>query len=77
MTARALTRILRRLGCEPVRQHGSHQIWRRASCQTVVPLHAGDLTPGTLRSIERDLEPCLGANWLTRHGTEPRQRRKK
>ena len=27
---------------------------------------AGDLTPGTLRSIERDLEPCLGPKWLTK-----------
>ena len=30
------------------------------------PVHAGDLTPGTLRSIERDLEPCLGPKWLTK-----------
>jgi len=30
-----------------------------------VPVHAGeDLKPGTLRAIERDLEPCLGEHWL-------------
>jgi predicted RNA binding protein YcfA (HicA-like mRNA interferase family) len=67
VTSRALTRILRQRGCEPVRQKGSHQIWRCGKCQTVVPMHAGDLTPGTLRSIERDLEPCLGPGPLTEH----------
>jgi len=30
------------------------------------PIHRGkDLPPGTLRAIERDLEPCLGKKWLT------------
>ena len=34
-------------------------------CRTTVPVHAGeDLKPGTLRAIERDLEPCLGEHWL-------------
>ncbi len=56
---------LRRLGCEQVRQRGSHQIWRCGTCQTVIPMHTGDLPPGTLRSIERDLEPCLGRKWIT------------
>jgi predicted RNA binding protein YcfA (HicA-like mRNA interferase family) len=31
----------------------------------VIPLHTGDIPAGTLRSIERDLEACLGAKWLT------------
>ena len=57
--------MLRRLGCRSVRQRGSHQIWRCGTCRTVIPMHAGGLTPGTLRSIERDLAPCLGAGWLT------------
>ena len=26
----------------------------------------GDIKPGTLRGIERDLEPCLGLGWLRR-----------
>lgn len=65
MTARVLIRRLRERGCQSVRQRGPHQIWRCGDCQTVVPVHAGDLTPGTLRSIERDLEPCLGPRRLT------------
>jgi len=33
---------------------------------TTVPVHAGeDLRPGTLRQIEKDLEPCLWPGWLT------------
>ena len=66
MTARALIRRLRERGCESVHQRGSHQTWRCGNCQTVIPVHPGDLTPGTLRSIERDLEPCLGPKWLTK-----------
>ena len=26
--------------------------------------HGEELGPGLLRSIERDLEPCLGKKWL-------------
>lgn len=65
VTARRLAQILRRSGCEVVRQKGSHQVWRCRECQTVVPVHSGDIPKGTLRSIERDLEPCLGPKWLT------------
>ncbi|MGH9182046.1 MAG: type II toxin-antitoxin system HicA family toxin, partial [Acidimicrobiales bacterium] len=65
VTARVLVRKLRDRGCESVRQRGSHQTWRCGTCQTVVPMHTGDLTAGTLRSIERDLEPCLGPKWLS------------
>jgi predicted RNA binding protein YcfA (HicA-like mRNA interferase family) len=65
MTGRELLRILRRLGCEVVRQRGSHVRVRCRECVTTVPLHAGaDLPPGTLRAVERDLEPCLGHKWL-------------
>jgi predicted RNA binding protein YcfA (HicA-like mRNA interferase family) len=66
VTARVLIRKLRERGCQSVRQRGSHQIWRCGDCQTVIPVHAGDLTPGTLSSIERDLEACLGPRWLTK-----------
>jgi predicted RNA binding protein YcfA (HicA-like mRNA interferase family) len=39
---------------------------RCGRCQTTVPVHADeDLPPGTLRAIERDLEPCLGRKWLS------------
>ena len=53
------------MGCEVVRQRGSHVRIRCEDCETTVPVHAGeDLPPGTLRAIERDLEPCLGRKWL-------------
>jgi len=61
-----LRRILRRAGCVEVRQSGSHLVVRCGTCQTVVPVHGGDLPAGTLRSIERDLEVCLGERWLKR-----------
>jgi predicted RNA binding protein YcfA (HicA-like mRNA interferase family) len=33
--------------------------------QRTVPIHKGeDIPRGTLRAIERDLEPCLGKGWL-------------
>lgn len=65
MTGREVLRVLRRLGCEEVRQRGSHVRVRCRTCQTTVPVHAGrDLPPGTLKAIERDLEPCLGKGWL-------------
>ena len=59
-------RILERLGCTRLRQRGSHVIVRcPGGCQTVVPVHAGeDISTGTLRAIERSLEPCLGKGWL-------------
>jgi predicted RNA binding protein YcfA (HicA-like mRNA interferase family) len=60
MTGKELLRALRRRGCEEVRQRGSHVRVRCGDCQTTVPVHRGeDLPPGTLRAIERDLEPCL------------------
>ena len=65
MAGRELLRRLRRLGCEEVRQKGSHVRVRCGECTTTVPVHAGhDLPPGTLRAIERDLDPCLGKGWL-------------
>ena len=65
MTGRQLLRLLRKLECEAVRQRGSHVRVRCGRCQTTVPVHAGkDLPPGTLRAIERDLEPCLGEEWM-------------
>src|SRR5262249_17312224 len=67
MTSRRLRRILNELGCVEVRQVGSHLRVECEKCRTTVPVHAGeDLKPGTLRAIERDLEPCLGKQWLRR-----------
>ena len=65
MTPRELRKILAALGCDEVRQSGSHLIVRCGDCQTVVPIHGGrDIPRGTLRSIERALAPCLGEGWL-------------
>jgi len=65
VTGKKLLRLLRAHGCEVVRQRGSHVRIRCGKCETTVPVHAGeDLPPGTLRAIERDLEPCLGKKWL-------------
>jgi len=61
---RDLRGILRRAGCVEVRQSGSHLIVRCGTCQTVVPVHGGDLPKGLLRAIDRDLAPCLGEEWL-------------
>lgn len=58
--------MLKRLGAVEVRQTGSHLIMRAGACQTVIPMHRGDLKPGTLRSIERQMTPALGEGWLTK-----------
>lgn len=65
MTGSDILRRLRKLGCVEVRRKGSHVRVECGRCATTVPVHAGkDLPPGTLRAIERDLEPCLGKGWL-------------
>lgn len=56
---------MRQLGCEELRQSGSHVVVRHpGGCQTIVAVHAGDIPTGTLRGIERAMEPCLGKGWL-------------
>ncbi len=59
MNHRDVTRKLRNLGCYFDRQgRGSHEIWRNPATRlnTVVPNWGSrDLTPGTLRSIIREL----------------------
>lgn len=64
MSVTKLRQLLRRRGRSEVRQSGSHMVVRCDACQTVIPVHSGDLPSGTLRAIERDLEPCLGKRWL-------------
>ncbi len=66
MTGRHVLRIVERAGCSRLRQRGSHVIVRcPGGCQTVIPVHGGDdIATGTLRAIERALEPCLGKGWL-------------
>ncbi|MDP8929355.1 MAG: type II toxin-antitoxin system HicA family toxin [Actinomycetota bacterium] len=66
MTARELRKLLRKAGCDEVRQSGSHLIVRCGRCQTTIPVHAGrDIAVGTLRTIARHLRPCLGdQEWM-------------
>jgi predicted RNA binding protein YcfA (HicA-like mRNA interferase family) len=64
VTAAPLRRVLRRASCVGVRQRGSHLIVACGTCQTVVPIHRGELGLGLLRAIGRQLAPCLGADWL-------------
>lgn len=68
MKAREVNQRIESLGGYMVRQRGSHRLYRadftEGTCQTVVPQHTGDIPTGTLRSIERGLEPAFGKGWL-------------
>jgi predicted RNA binding protein YcfA (HicA-like mRNA interferase family) len=67
VTAREVLRVIQPKGGEVLRRKGSHVRVRAGECFTTVPDHGSrDLPPGTLRAIERDLEPCLGKGWLRR-----------
>ena len=63
MNYRQVTRRLRKLGCEFVRQApGSHEIWWNPTNKnfTVIPRHGGrDVPVGTLRAILRQLGVTL------------------
>ena len=68
-----MNRRIERLGGVMARQAGSHRRYvitytdaaeAAAKVATTVPQHAGDIPAGTLRAIERDLEPALGKGWL-------------
>ena len=63
MPYRQLVRVLRANDVELKRTTGSHEVWVIGPCATVVPHHRM-IAPGTLRSIERHLAPCLGKDWL-------------
>ena len=71
--AREVNRRIERLGGLMARQVGSHRRYvitytdsggSEAKAATTVPQHQGDIPPGTLRAIERDLEPAFGRGWL-------------
>lgn len=68
VTSREVIQTLLRLGCIEVRQKGSHKFFRSpcGKCVTTVSDHTGDIKKGTLGGIRKDMEPCLGRNWLTR-----------
>jgi predicted RNA binding protein YcfA (HicA-like mRNA interferase family) len=64
-----VNRRIERLGGVMVRQVGSHRRYvvtytSAAGMVMTVAQHAGDVPAGTLRAIERDLEPGLGKGWL-------------
>ncbi|MBV8601372.1 MAG: type II toxin-antitoxin system HicA family toxin [Candidatus Eremiobacteraeota bacterium] len=46
-----MVRILQRAGFRELRQRGSHSIFGKGHRRAIVPLHGGDLKPGTLRAI--------------------------
>ena len=48
-----IVRILNRSGFYKVRQKGSHLQMKRGNLLVTVPMHSGDLNPGTLKSILR------------------------
>jgi predicted RNA binding protein YcfA (HicA-like mRNA interferase family) len=73
MTAREVMRLIERNGEILLRQRGSHRQYEarvtladgtEVTARTTVAQHAGDVRPGTLRAIERDLEPVFGKGWL-------------
>jgi predicted RNA binding protein YcfA (HicA-like mRNA interferase family) len=68
-----VNRRIERLGGLMVRQTGSHRRYlvdykdaagKGGKVATTVPQHQGDIPAGTLRAIERDLEPAFGRGWL-------------
>lgn len=70
MRSREVIAKIQSLGGKPTRQNGSHRRFDAAShdgttVRTTVQVHPGrDIPKGTLRAIERDLEPAFGKGWL-------------
>lgn len=68
MRAREIEKRIRSAGGVLSRQRGSHRLYvvvkNGKAAHTTVPYHSGDLPKGTVRAIERDLEPVLGKGWL-------------
>jgi len=66
MTANEVLKALKARGAVLVRQKGSHARYKSAcgECATTVPMHKGDVPIGTLRAIQKDMEPCYGEGWL-------------
>jgi predicted RNA binding protein YcfA (HicA-like mRNA interferase family) len=73
--AREVNRRIERLGGFAVRQTGSHRRYvvtytdgsgNEAKAATTVGQHGRDIPLGTLRAIEKDLEPAFGKGWLGR-----------
>jgi predicted RNA binding protein YcfA (HicA-like mRNA interferase family) len=66
MTSREVVKLLKQNGATFVRQVGSHAFYVSAcgNCRTTVPMHPGDIRPGTLRAIEKQMADCYGKGWL-------------
>jgi predicted RNA binding protein YcfA (HicA-like mRNA interferase family) len=73
VTPREVMRIIERNGAVLLRQRGSHRQYEarimkadgtELIVRTTIAQHSGDIRPGTLRAIERDLEPVFGKGWL-------------
>jgi predicted RNA binding protein YcfA (HicA-like mRNA interferase family) len=69
VTPREVCRRIERLGGLHDGTKGSHRKYvveygNGLRCRTSVPIHRRDLSIGTLRGIERALEPAFGERWL-------------
>ena len=73
MKAREVNQRIERLGGRQTRQRGSHRMYEATTtthngdivkARTTVAQHTGDIPTGTLRAIERDMEPVFGEGWL-------------
>lgn len=66
--AREVNRAIEWRGGYVVRQVGPHRRYEATSgdtkCHTTVAQHPGDIPTGTLRKIEKDMEPVFGRGWL-------------
>lgn len=69
LKAKEVASTIERLGGKMVRQTGSHRLFTATypggTVKAVVPMHNGDMAPGTMRSVEKSMEPAFGPGWLT------------
>lgn len=74
LTVREVVRRIEKRGGYRVRTRGSHATYevvkRDQQCGVVVraraqvPVHRGEVAPGTVRAIQRQLQAVLGEGWL-------------
>lgn len=72
LSGKEVIKILQGFGFEIRRITGSHHHMRLQTedltCQTTVPVHGNTaLSPGTLRSIYRQVSPCIAEDELRPH----------
>ena len=51
LTAKEVIKVLERIGYSFHRQKGSHGVYYKDASMVIVPIHSGQLKPGTLRQI--------------------------